>query len=58
MAMDNIECECMECGFLHEGKTPPPKCPDCGSVGTWEKVDNVDDWDDKDDETEDHLPDE
>ena len=56
--MDTIEWECMECGFLHEGKTPPPKCPDCGSVGTWEKVDNVDDWDDKDDETEDHLPDE
>ena len=56
--MDNIEWECMECGFLHEGKTPPPKCPDCGSVGTWEKVDNVDDWADKDDETEDHLSDE
>jgi rubredoxin len=46
--MDNTEWECMECGFLHEGKTPPRKCPDCGSAGTWEKVEYVDDWDDED----------
>ncbi len=50
--MDNTEWECMECGFLQEGKTPPHKCPDCGSVETWEKVEYVDDWDD-DDELED-----
>ena len=40
------EWECMECGFLHEGKTPPRRCPDCGSSDAWEKVEYVDDWDD------------
>jgi len=40
------EWECMECGFLHEGKTPPRRCPDCGASDAWEKVEYVDDWDD------------
>ncbi len=51
--MDSIEWECMECGFLHEGKAPPQRCPDCGSVGAWEKVEYVDDWDDEDEDDED-----
>ena len=41
------EWECMECGYLHEGLTPPGKCPDCGSTAAWEKVEYVDDWDEE-----------
>jgi len=48
------EWECMDCGFLHEGKAPPQKCPDCGAVGAWERVEYVDDLDDDlEDEDED-----
>ncbi len=43
----DAEWECMECGYLHEGKAPPHKCPDCGAAGIWERVEFVDDWDDK-----------
>jgi rubredoxin len=45
------EWECMDCGYLHEGKSPPPRCPDCGAENAWEKVEYVDDdWDDDWDE--------
>jgi rubredoxin len=39
----DTEWECMECGYLHEGKTPPHACPDCGTTGVWERVELVDD---------------
>jgi rubredoxin len=42
------EWECMECGYLHEGKAAPRRCPDCGASGAWEKVEYVDGWDDDD----------
>jgi rubrerythrin len=45
-----IEWECTECGYLHEGKQAPRRCPDCGSVDAWEKVEYVDDWDDDEDD--------
>jgi len=51
------EWECMECGYLHEGKTPPRKCPDCGATGAWEKVEYVEDLDEED-EVDDELDDE
>jgi rubredoxin len=47
-----IEWECMECGYLFEGKQPPRKCPDCQAVGAWEKVEYIDDWDDGGDDDE------
>jgi rubredoxin len=56
--MDNTEWECMECGYLHEGRIPPHSCPDCGSVDAWEKVEYVEAWDDEDDEFEDDYEDE
>jgi rubrerythrin len=43
------EWECMDCGYLHEGKQPPRRCPDCGAVGAWERVEYIDEWDDDDD---------
>ena len=52
----DTEWECMECGYLHEGITPPRRCPDCGAVGAWERVEYVDDWDQ--DELDEHVDDE
>lgn len=23
--------KCKVCGYIHEGETPPPKCPKCGA---------------------------
>ena len=43
------EWECMDCGYLYEGKTPPKRCPDCGASGAWERVEYVDDFDDDED---------
>jgi rubredoxin len=40
------EWECMDCGYLFEGKQPPRRCPDCGANGAWEKVEYIDEWDD------------
>jgi rubredoxin len=51
------EWECMECGYLHEGKAPPRKCPDCGATGAWEKVEYIEDFDD-DEELDEELDDE
>jgi rubrerythrin len=47
------EWECMDCGYLYEGKQPPRRCPDCGANGSWEKVEYIDEWyDDNDDQDE------
>jgi rubrerythrin len=32
------EWECMNCGYLEEGKLQPVRCPDCGAGDAWEKV--------------------
>jgi len=49
----STEWECLDCGYLVQAKRPPRRCPDCGSVDTWEKVEYIDDWgDDGDDEDE------
>ena len=41
------EWECLDCGYLFEGRRPPRRCPDCGSEDAWEKVAYVDDLDDE-----------
>lgn len=45
------EWECMQCGYFHEGKNPPRRCPECGAVDRFELVEyfDDDDWDDDDD---------
>ncbi len=48
----DTEWECMECGYLHEGRTPPRRCPDCGAAEAWEKVEYIEGWDDEEFEDE------
>ena len=38
-----IEWECSECGYRHEGKIAPRVCPACGAEDAWEKTDILDD---------------
>ena len=30
-----LEWKCVNCGYIHKGKTPPPKCPVCQKPYTW-----------------------
>ncbi|MFA5828470.1 MAG: ferritin family protein [Candidatus Shapirobacteria bacterium] len=30
-----LEWKCLNCGYIHFGKTPPPTCPLCKKVLTW-----------------------
>jgi rubredoxin len=52
------EWECMDCGYLYEGKTPPKRCPDCGASDAWERVEYVDDFDDDEDWDDEEYEDE
>jgi rubredoxin len=36
--MTATEWECMDCGYLFEGKQPPRRCPDCGEGDAWAQV--------------------
>lgn len=38
MNMMTTEWECMDCGYLFEGKQLPTRCPDCGAGDAWEEV--------------------
>jgi rubrerythrin len=33
-----VKWKCMKCGYVHEGKTPPEKCPACGHPSGWFEV--------------------
>lgn len=57
MSEDFVEWECMECGYVHEGRKAPRRCPDCGATGAWEKVE-YEDWYDEDSADEDEDEDE
>ena len=35
------EWECMDCGYLYEGRQRPGECPDCGAADAWEKVADI-----------------
>lgn len=30
-----LEWKCVNCGYIHKGKTPPPTCPVCKKPFTW-----------------------
>jgi len=30
-----LEWKCLNCGYIHKGKTPPKKCPVCKKPFTW-----------------------
>lgn len=30
-----LEWKCVNCGYIHKGKTPPAKCPVCQKPSTW-----------------------